>query len=229
MQLKKITTPDPDFYYYQSGEDPKLLIHTGTHGDEYQVIDFVYRAVNKYLNNLPALIFVPRVSPSAVKKKTRVNSSGLDVNRIFTSVSKEKEVLTNIKIINNQKFDLFVSIHEDPESWEYYLYDIGYGNDDSQLLLKYSRFLKKSGVKLLNGCDDPDDPSLGYEFKEGYHKFVHKKGEKDNGMVPIWLLNRHLAKDCFLPEIPGKLSLKKKEEVVDSFFTRVIVKYFQSL
>jgi succinylglutamate desuccinylase len=69
------------FYYYTHGKNPKLLIHTGTHGDEHAVIEIAKLAVEKYENELPSFVFVPEVF-HAVLKKTR-NWANRDMNRSF--------------------------------------------------------------------------------------------------------------------------------------------------
>lgn len=224
--MRKIKTSNPKFYYFVSGENPKLLIHSGTHGDEYEVTDFVTEAIFKYENELPPFIFVPVVSPSAVERKTRVNESGTDMNRGFFSDSKDPEVQANIEIIKNHKFDLFVSFHEDWEFSEYYIYDWGYSKTKNELVLKHNQWLKNNGIGLFNGVDDPLDLALGYEFVEGYNKSAHVEKDKDDGIISDWILNRKVSKEYLLPEIPQQLSREKKDMIVDSFFSEVILKMF---
>ncbi len=212
--------------FVEKGNKPRLLIHTGTHGDEYGVIKMVEECLKKYESKLPDYIFVPEVSPSAVEMKTRKNKYGHDMNREFLSNSDDPEVQENIKIIKNERFDLFVSFHEDWEFPEYYIYDWGYTNKPSELVTKHNEYLKENGIRLLNGVDDPTDPHLGYKFSEGYNKSIHVKKEQDDGIISDWVLNRNIATDYLLPEIPQRLSDKKKKFIVDSFFTEVILKYF---
>lgn len=224
--MREVKTDNPKFNYYVAGEDPRLLIHSGTHGDEYEVTDFVTEAILKYEKDLPSFIYVPVVSPSAVERKTRVNEFGTDMNRGFFSDSKDPEVQANIEIIKNQKFDLFVSFHEDWEFSEYYIYDWGYSKLKNELVLKHNQWLKNNGIELFNGVDDPLDLALGYEFVEGYNKSVHVKKDKDDGIISDWILNRNISKEYLLPEIPQQLSREKKRLIVDSFFSEVTLKMF---
>lgn len=212
----------PDFEYFQKGINPKLLIHSGTHGDEFEVIDFVKRAVEKYENCLPDFIFVPVVSPSAVKSKTRFNGNGKDLNRIFFSDSTEIEVQENAKILDGHKFDLMVSFHEDPGSDSYYIYDEGMDSNESVKVIEHNKKLSSLGIKLLNGIDDPNDPHLGQEFIEGYNKIVFNNNPENNGMTTVWALAEKKAKNSLTPEIPGKITLKEKELIVDTFFKDVL-------
>lgn len=222
--VKKVSETLEGFEYYIKGDNPTLLIHSGTHGDEYGVINAVRRCVEKYEDKLPDFVFVPVVSPSAVKAKIRVNSNGFDLNRIFFSDSKEIEVIENIKVLDGYKFDLMVSFHEDPVSEEYYIYDSGFDLNESEKIKSYNQKLKKLGFKLLNGLDDPDDPILGYEFKEGYKKFIEMNNDKNNGMITVWAMLEKGVNECLVPETPGILSMEKKELIVDTFFKDLLIK-----
>ena len=212
----------PDFEYFQKGTNPKLLIHSGTHGDEFEVIEFVKNAVKKYENCLPDFIFVPVVSPSAVKLKTRFNNNGKDLNRVFFSDSTEIEVQENANILYGHNFDLMVSFHEDPDNDCYYVYDEGIDNIESNKVLDHNQKLKKLGIKLLNGIDDPNDPHLGQEFVDGYNRLIFDKHPENNGMATVWAIAEKKAKNSLTPEIPGKIDLEKKELIVDTFFKDVL-------
>lgn len=59
--------------YYQKGTNPKILIHCGTHGDEYRSITPLTNYVLENHENLNDFIFVPEFSPTAVQQKTRTN------------------------------------------------------------------------------------------------------------------------------------------------------------
>ncbi len=212
----------PDFHYFIKGDNPKLLIHSGTHGDEFEVIEVVQKCIEKYEDKLPDFIFVPQVSPSAVKKKTRVNGNGFDMNRIFFSNSKELEVIENIKAIKDYKFDLMVSFHEDPKLPFYYIYDEGTDPIETELILKHNLKLQNMGVDLLNGIDDPEDPILGIDFTNGYRKFIISPEFKNSGMITSWAIINNLVNDTLTPEIPSSADISKKEMIVDSFFKDIL-------
>lgn len=221
--VKKTSVTLSGFEYYIKGSIPKLLIHSGTHGDEFEVIDLVQSALKKYESRLPDFLFVPKVSPSAVKLKTRFTANGHDINRNFFSDSDDREVVENIKLLKGYKFDLMVSFHEDPVSDEFYIYEQSFTPGDNKKIIDFNLQLKAHGIRLLNGIDDLDDPSLGYQFVEGYRKFVAKKDEKNTGgHSTTWALTQGITKEALTPEIPGKLSLDKKELIVDNFFVGVL-------
>ena len=151
---------------------------------------------------------------------------GHDMNRMFFSDSKDPEVQANIEVIKDQKFDLFVSFHEDPELNDYYIYDVGYRKDRHELALAHNEILKKNGVTLLTGIDDIEDTSLGFEFVDGYNKMIFPGNEKDDGTISAWVLNRRISPEYLLPEIPGRADKKTKSLIVHSFFNDVILKIF---
>lgn len=222
--MRKIETTNLDFYYYVHGEDPRLLIQTGTHGDEYEVIEIVKKAVEKYEKELPDFTYVPEVSPSAVAKKKRRNWKNTDLNRSFFTDSDDLEVQANIEVLKGHHFDLFVSFHEDHEfDNEYYIYDVGSNKLENKLVLKHNRILKEKGILLLNRIDALDDPELGYLFVDGYKKFGHKV-DSDHGIAG-WILDTGIAEEYLMPEIPMKANRETKEMIIDTFFEEIIVKY----
>lgn len=221
--LKYTSNILPDLNYFVKGDNPELLIHSGTHGDEFEVIDCVTSAIKKYEKFLPDFVFVPEVSPSAVKERTRINNNGHDLNRIFFSDSDDLEVKENIKILKKYHFDLAVSFHEDPEFDCYYVYDETHDEAISKKVLGHVEFLKSKQVKLLTGLDDPDDPYLGHEFKEGYAKFTHPIEKDADGTLTLWAYSQKLVKNILVPEVAGKVSINTKQMIVDSFFERILI------
>lgn len=221
--MRKVTLND-GFYYYIHGENPRLLVQTGTHGDEHEVIEIVKKAIEKYENELPDFVFVPEVSPSAVAKKDRKNWAKRDMNRSFYADSDDPEVQANIEVLKSHHFDLFVSFHEDHEfDNEYYIYDVGRDKQENLLVLKHNQILKDKGILLLNRVDAPEDPELGHVFVDGYKKFVHKQ-DLDHGIAG-WIMDMRIAEEYLMPEIPMKAGRETKEMVVDTFFNEIIVKY----
>lgn len=215
-----------NFHYYISGDKPKILIHSGTHGDEGDVTQYVMKALEKYEKALPPFLFIPEVSPTAIDSCLRNNAFGNDMNRKFFSDSHDPEVQVNIEVIIDKKFDMFLSFHEDADGPDYYLYDVGYRKTENEVAKKHNQLLKSKGINLLNGVDDPDDEDLGFVFVEGYNKMIFQQSDKDDGTISAWVLNRHMAEEYLLPEIPGKAGGEIKEYMVDSFFSEVVLKSF---
>lgn len=106
MELKIRTVGDIEVQYYISGKQPSLLLLTGTHGDELEVIDCLKKTIKINLAQLPEFVFIPEMSPSAVLQKTRLNKDGLDINRHFFDDSDIEEVKAVMKIIGQHQFEL---------------------------------------------------------------------------------------------------------------------------
>lgn len=211
--------------YFVSGESPTLLIHSGTHGDESGVIESVRTAVEKYEKQLPDFLFVPTISPSAVAAQTRANMDGLDLNRSFFDDSRVSEIEANLSIVRGHKFDLMVTFHEDA-FWEstFYLYDINCGIDGDKAWENFKAEIEVLGLNLLNGTDDPKDPTLNFSFVDGYHYFSAAAEGYLGGSFDAWAIRNGVIKGALVPEIPGKLTQEKKNKVVDLFFRRFLVK-----
>jgi hypothetical protein len=225
MVMLKVSASS-NFHYFVSGDKPKILIHCGTHGDEGDVTQYVVKALKKYEKALPPFLFIPEVSPTAIDSCLRNNAFGNDMNRKFFSDSLDQEVKINIEVIKDKKFDLFLSFHEDPHGPDYYLYDVGYRKTENEIAKKHNQLLKSRGIGLLNGVDDSEDEDLGFVFEEGYNKMVFQQSDKDDGTISAWVLNRHIAEEYLLPEIPGKAGSETKEFIVDSFLSEVVLKMF---
>lgn len=224
--MQKRVLPSTNFKYFTNGVSPRLLIHAGTHGDEYESINIVTSSIKKFESLLPSFIYVPHVSPSAVKQKTRHNGNGKDSNRIYVKEdSLEDEVIWNQQIMMIGEFDLAVSFHEDPIYKEYYIYDEGKDDEKSHLIFEHNNFLSQNGIKLLTGIDDIYDPHLGTYFTNGYKKFTFKEGQY-GGDVLNWGMNKGRIKHALIPEIPGLSNQIEKSFIINSFFEQVIVKYF---
>lgn len=211
-------------YNYLKGTNPKLLIMSGTHGDEFEVVDSVKKSVEKYSKQLPDYLYIPIVSPSAIKLKARVNENGKDLNRSFFDNSPIKEVETVIETIKPHIFDLCISFHEDPEfDKDTYIYD-AFGPDinNTQQLRDFREEVLSIDIKLLNGLDDPTDPVLGNRFVDGYHWWPPIK-ENKNGFFPDWAFTKGYIKRYLNPEIPGKLPIAKKDQLVELYFKHFIL------
>ena len=109
--------------YFQKGKSPKLLLMSGTHGDEYGVIQPLKNIIDKYSEKLPDFIFIPEFSPTAVKLKTRRNKFNHDVNRNFFENTDDPEAKTVMNIVANFNFKMGISFHEDIEYDSFYMYD----------------------------------------------------------------------------------------------------------
>lgn len=215
--------------YYIRGEKPTLLIHAGIHGDEFGVVESVKKAVKKYHDLLPNFVYVPVVSPSAVKNRTRLNSEGYDLNRNFLDNSEIPEIRANMEIVRNEKFEILVTFHEDPElNAKFYMYDYGCGISESDAWKVFLENIKTLGIELLNGTDDSSDPSLNYIFSEGYHYWDVPPEGFEGSYFEDWVTRSGVVRKSLLPEIPGHLPQKTKDKIVELFFQYFLLRQTDS-
>lgn len=155
-----------DVAYHIKGNHPRLIIHSGTHGDEFHLIEPLKEVINEIYHELPDFLYVPEVSPSAVRAKSRINALGNDMNRVFWKENSDPEVKANKQILALASHALAITFHEDIELNKYYLYDSG---ELTAMQLDWLRTrLTQNNIPLLNGLDDPEDEHLCHHFIDGY-------------------------------------------------------------
>lgn len=220
MKLHNQQVGNTNLRYFIHGKNPCILFDSGIHGDEYEVINCLKNSLSGKLNQLLDFLYIPEMSPSAVELKTRVNAYGLDLNRSFVSGIDSDEVTAIKNIVSNYTFDLGISFHEDPIEQRFYIYDTDLL--DKEKLLNLQLKIKNIGVDLFTGIDDSQDPVLGYEFVGGYKKNHTSTVLKNDGTFLNWVIDQSILKRAFMPEIPGKISLDKKQKLVDLLIDELI-------
>lgn len=206
--------------FLQKGTNPTLLLMSGTHGDEYEVIEPLKKIINKYSEKLPDFIFIPEVSPTAVKLKTRRNESGHDTNRKFFDGTDDVEAKTVMNIVTKFNFRLGVSFHEDWEYDSFYLYDSE--KMDSKMLNNFKTHIKEKNIGLYSGVDDSRDVTLGSIVHDGYITIPPESEKIIQGDFWDWALVNGFVKRLLYPEIPSNLPLQNKIFLIDLIFQDLI-------
>ena len=207
--------------YYVHGKSPKLLIHSGTHGDEFESIPLILKFIKENINRLPDFVLVPMVSPSALGLKTRKNERGIDVNRSFNDNATDSETIANMKIASLYGYETCVSFHEDPGVNYFYIYDSGIIGENALATLR--KEISNMGIALLSGIDDPKDPALGFKFEKGYRRFPNKHSDINDGTFWGWAMEKGKIKNMIIPEIPGATSKSNKEKIVSLIFENILI------
>lgn len=222
--------PETGHKYFLSDENPTLLMASGTHGDESEIVPLVEEIVWKYHDKLPPFMFIPEISPSACELNTRENKDGLDLNRSFTVPPPADEVKAMMDLWSNYKFGIFLNFHTDPDASDFYLYDGTKHRNRKKRRIDNTRafeLLKKDiqsvGINLFNGIDDEEDPTLGYEVKDGYAYWPVATKETDYTADDWLIIEADLAKQIINPEIPGRATLEQKGIIIESIIRRLIL------
>jgi len=212
------------------GDRPRLGLFSGIHGDEWQIIGSVERAVAHLEPALPDFLFVPECSPSAVNLKTRLNGEGVDLNRSFTREPTSAEAQKIIRVLEPQQFNLCVDFHEDVEHAGVYLYDTEDIEGSKTLAAFRSRVTEIS--PLYTGLDDERDPQLGGQVYKGYR--VVRPPKKDyqgnhiyEGFLELWAMIEQKTLRWITVEIPTGLTQEQKDQIVMIFFQTFILKQIE--
>lgn len=202
--------------YHIRGNHPKFLILSGTHGDELEVTDCVTRYLDTHQSNVPDYVYIPELSPSAVRLKTRRNMYNHDLNREFIHNPTDPEVITAMNILEPFSFSLCIAFHEDPDRrTSFYMYD-SHRLATVQLRV-YRNLISQTGAKLFTGIDDPEDRKLSLLVEKGYVS-TPILGTTETGFSMRWLIMDHKASRVFNPEIPSKANILLKQQLVDKMF-----------
>ena len=207
--------------YWIKGDRPTLLLMSGTHGDEYEVIEPLKDIVYKCSDTLPDYIFIPEVSPSAVALKTRKNAAGRDTNRSFTESTKDIEARSTMDIVRPYVFDICFSFHEDPEQTEFYMYDNK--QMDEGVLQSIRNRIKTYGVSLFTGIDDPLDTTLGHMITDGYASTPADPKKLLHGDFWEWSQHNGIVKRILFPEIPGRLPMPNKIFLLQTIVNEMLI------
>lgn len=209
------------------GDHPHLGLFSGIHGDEWQVIGSVEKALAELEPQLPDFLFIPECSPTAVSQKTRLNGEGVDLNRCFTQEPTSTEARAVIQALQPQQFNLCVDFHEDVEHAGVYLYDTE--DIESTEMLTAFRSRVTEIAPLYTGLDDESDPQLGGQVYKGYR--VVRPLKKDyqgnhiyEGFIDRWAMIEQKTLRWITVEIPTGLTQEQKDRIVMIFFQTFILK-----
>lgn len=195
--------------------NPKLLLLSGMHGDEFEVIECVKNSISE--NNLKDYLYIPEVSPSAVSRRTRRNAANHDVNRQFFDPPKDEEVSALMEKVRPYHFDLCLNFHEDPDlAQTFYLYDSGLMDPDQLLKLRSS--IVEAGAGLHTGADDPLDADLGLHVEKGYISTPYDTLPQNAGFSWVWFHKNGITKRDVDIEIPGRAPMDLKQKLVNVIF-----------
>ena len=204
--------------YFVKGTNPKLLLLSGMHGDEYEVSEQLTQYVQFHAHELPDFLFIPQASTSAVRLKTRINAYGNDLNRSFVSPVLDNDAKTLISILKDHSFTLCLDFHEDGDRYKsFYLYDSGELSAVEQDAL--AEAVRCADFSLYTGIDDEADANLGLMIRQGYISTPPSTILPTVGFLSPLLVSRKIVNRMFTLEIPGKADPAKKAVLVSQLFS----------
>lgn len=245
MQPEKQSVP-PVFEYTRFGPDgaqlfvervgstPSAFFVSGLDGDERDILDPLRSIMHEKQHTLGAHVRVLSANPMAIQTgETEIN--GIEMNREFVrSISPEypqAKLLADVFLEHKGVHTLF-SFHETPEEHEFYYYYQTTQDEDGSLDSMIERLhtgliarVESQGVPAYTGIDDID---MGYWVNRGLCAVAADSYYDDT--FEMWALQNSLHKHptikrAFTFEIPGKVSVKKKEQILHSIFEELIDPY----
>ncbi|MBI5732977.1 succinylglutamate desuccinylase/aspartoacylase family protein [Candidatus Jorgensenbacteria bacterium] len=186
----------------------RVLVVSGIHGNEpsgpYAIAKYLLQ--NKKTEK--GIDIAPILNPTGFEKGTRKNAGGKDLNRFFfdQAIRGEPEECTiarNFLKRVTKPYELLLSIHEDYERKEFYLYEAGNGIN-SKVIRNIFSIIKKAGIELFNGLDDKE---LGNLVIDGH---VPMETNDQFPALEEFVSRTRKAKRVITLEIPGRLPLERK-------------------
>jgi murein peptide amidase A len=120
--------------YNQSviSDNTRLLICAGIHGNEPAAVETALQFIEKLSSDenpysSMSIDILPVVNPWGWSRDVRFNREGLDLNRDFVNFASQEATIIEAYLEDN-KYDLIIDCHEDPDASGFYLYQ--YGNRD---------------------------------------------------------------------------------------------------
>lgn len=215
------------FISLNKGAKRKIIIVSGAHGDEpsgaYALVNTlrektktekIYKGAN--------FDIVPIINSYGWERRTRTDKNGKDPNRYFGDRADKKSPKECIMLKNffktiTKPYTLLISLHEDPKQKKFYLYDAGNGKN-SPLVKNIFRAVKKTGVQLYTGIDDPNDPLLNQMVMNGY---IAVGPNNPAPTLEDYLVRNKKVKRAITLEIPGLLPLDKKVHLAEQLIACV--------
>ncbi len=203
--------------YWQKGDRPRLLIVSGAHGDEHEIVPIVAYEIERRADILPEFLSIPELSPCAMRLKTRMNDEGLDIERSFREHPSHREVCAIMEFLREKKFDLCISFHEDKEWDGFYMYDLGV-DPDAESFRELRDELTRGGIVMHTGIDDREDALLGHTVYEGYVHIPVDASLKAQPFFGSWLIKHAIVPRMIVPEVPTKSSPVHKALIIEKCF-----------
>lgn len=209
--------------YVLSDPKPEILIISGFHGDEIDVVTHVTQYIEAHFHALPPFLYVPIASPSAAARHTRYNEHNVDINRSYYFQSPEEEAQALMNLLAPYSFTTIHAFHEDPELTSFYLYDYGDRTD----MNKFDELKKKllsERIVLFTGVDDPSDTSLGNVIFNGYIGWDMSADETtiEYGFFQEYTFATGKCRRHYTYEVPGRLPKERKSVVVSSIMSTMM-------
>lgn len=183
------------------GPRPRIYISSGIHGDEPAPPLALLEMIEAGFFDARASWFLcPMLNPSGLRRGTRENEGGLDLNRDY-KFPQSTEIRAHVAWLESQPpFDLGLCVHEDWESLGFYLYEL---NPEGRPTLARAMIEAVSKVNVIESATLID----GREIAEpGIIRPIADPSLRDQWPEAIYLTEHHTTLNYTL-ESPSALPL----------------------
>jgi murein peptide amidase A len=184
----------------------RILISAGIHGNEPAGVESIYSflesgSYRKYLNDWEITI-LPCINPYGFENNTRENHENKDLNRLFKDQFPPLEIILTKSIFKPSYFNVTIELHEDSDSYGYYLFQKSNLSDNYKL-----------GLEIIKEIKDV----IPINLDQTIDKMSSEKGIikiKDIGEMDWWpMAGYSLAMksgQCLTLESPTKLAMRDR-------------------
>jgi hypothetical protein len=180
---------------------PRLFLSAGIHGDEPCGPEALLRFLELHsLADSCDWVIAPLLNPTGLKKGTRENNDGIDLNRDFyRKESGEVQAFTRWWEEQSRGCELHLSLHEDWETTGLYLYEINTGT-----IASFAGAILNS-IRAVVPLED-EGPVDGHELSEpGLIRHDPDPDDAFGWPEAIWLVKRYPLLSLTL-EAPGRIA-----------------------
>ena len=204
------------------GNSTRALISAGIHGDEPAGVETIcsFIETGRYKPHLNhwELVMLPCINPYGFEYNTRENQNKKDLNRLFKVESPPLEVQLAQSTIKQSYFDLSIELHEDYDSYGYYLFQKSNKPDGLELGLKIIESVKEIIPINLNERIDE------MRAEKGIIRRIKNINEMKWWPMAAYSLAMKSG-HCFTLESPTKLHLTKRVNAHLNALDKALINY----
>jgi succinylglutamate desuccinylase/aspartoacylase family protein len=186
------------------GPRPRIYLSAAQHGDEPAGPAGLLRLLEEKRFDARANWFLcPLLNPVGLAKGTRENAEGIDLNRDYRGTPRSNEVAAHVTWLQRQpRFDLALCLHEDWETYGFYLYEL-----NPKALPSYAESIVESVAKI---CPlQLTDVIEGRPAKGGIIRPDIDPATRELWPESVHLRLNHTSR-CYTTETPSVLPLEQR-------------------
>lgn len=209
----KTRTANGKFVLYKVVLNPQspgqtLCFSAGVHGNEpsgpWAILEFLKTYHPQ--DGDPRMVILPVLNPDGFFRNKRMNYDRINLNRHFFQKPVPDEIKTLMSLVEKEKIDYFLALHEDDEKKGFYLYRYG---ENNLMADQITDFLSKRTLLCR------DHKIYGEAAIKGV--IAHPKTD---GSFENWMYRQGIPSVCL--EAPDSVSFEKKVTVLHQLMLQLV-------